>query len=162
AGNAAARKAGLETLLSSTRGAFTLARYFESPEIADSVRAEVLAVAAKHPQPEIRDLFERFIPPSQRVHRLGETVDGHKLLAMPGNGEQGKSLFFRDGAATCKSCHRLAGQGIELGPDLSQIGKKYPPRELLAQILDPSKQMDPKYVPYVLETTSGNVVSGLL
>ncbi|MFO1092672.1 MAG: PQQ-dependent sugar dehydrogenase [Planctomycetaceae bacterium] len=161
-GTAEVRAAAVQTLIADTRGAFALARKLESGAITGDARADVLAATAQHPQAEIRDLFERFIPASQRVHRLGETVDVDKLLAMKGSAEQGRSLFFRDGAAACKNCHRLAGQGTELGPDLSQIGKKYPPRDLLSQILDPSKQMDPKYVPYILETTSGRVVSGLL
>jgi putative heme-binding domain-containing protein len=71
-------------------------------------------------------------------------------------------LFFRDGAASCKSCHRVAGQGETLGPDLSQIGKKYRPDEMLAHLLEPSKFMEPKYVPYVLETVDGRVHTGLL
>jgi len=76
--------------------------------------------------------------------------------------EAGRELFFRDGTSTCKSCHRIAGQGIELGPDLSQIGRKYPRAELLTHILEPSKLIDPRYVPYVLETTEGKVLTGLL
>jgi len=161
-GDAEQRRAVIQELTSTTRGAFALAQAVEAGEITGSTRDEVLAVAAEHAQPEVRDLFERFVPASQRVHRLGESVDVDQLLAMAGDAEQGRSLFFRDGAAACKSCHRLAGQGTELGPDLSQIGKKYVPRELLSQILEPSKQMDPKYVPYVLETTEGRVLSGLL
>lgn len=161
-GEAEQRQAAIAELTSTTRGAFALAQAIERDQITGDVRDEVLAVAAINPQPEVRDLFERFVPASQRVQRLGTSVNVDQLLAMTGDAEQGRSLFFREGAATCKSCHRLAGQGIELGPDLSQVGKKYVPRELLAQILDPSKQMDPKYVPYVLETTEGRVVSGLL
>jgi putative heme-binding domain-containing protein len=49
-----------------------------------------------------------------------------------------------------------------LGPDLSQIGKKYPPRDMLTHLLEPSKFMEPQYVPYVLETADGRVFSGLI
>jgi putative heme-binding domain-containing protein len=156
------RKAALETLTSTTRGAFWLAQEIARGGIDGEARAQVLAVAAQHPQPEVRDLFERFVPASQRVQRLGTSVDAARLLAMTGSTDSGKELFFRDGTSTCKSCHKIAGQGIEIGPDLSQIGKKYPRAELLAHLLEPSKLIDPKYVPYVLETTEGKVLSGLL
>lgn len=161
-GSADERAAAIQAMTSTTRSAFALARRLDAGEISADARAEILAVAAQHPQPEVRDLFERFVPPSERVQRLGNTVDPDQLLAMTGNAERGRELFFRDGASACKNCHKLAGQGTELGPDLSQIGKKYIKRGLLGQILEPSKQMDPKYVPYVLETTSGRVVTGLL
>ena len=156
------RAASLQALTSTTRGAFALARGVDSGEVTGAARADVLAFAATHPQTEVRDLFERFIPPSERIRRLGDSVDVEGLLAINGDAEQGRNLFFRDGAAACKNCHRLAEQGVELGPDLSKIGKKYPRRDLLTHILEPSKLIDPKYVPYVLETTSGRVVSGLL
>ena len=42
------------------------------------------------------------------------------------------------------------------------IGKKYKRRDRLSHILEPSKLIEPKYVAYVLETTSGRIVTGLL
>lgn len=160
--SAAQRQAALEKLTSTTRGAFALARRLDSGAMTGEAREDVLAHAAKHPRPEVRDLFERFIPPSERVQRLGDSVDIEGLLAIAGDAEQGRTFFFREGAAACKNCHRLAGQGVELGPDLKQIGKKYQRRDLLTHILEPSKLIEPKYVAYVLETTSGRVVTGLL
>ena len=52
--------------------------------------------------------------------------------------------------------------GETLGPDLSGIGKKYPPRDLLLHLLEPSKTIEPKYVSYLLETVEGQFHSGLL
>ena len=49
-----------------------------------------------------------------------------------------------------------------LGPELTQIGKKYSRGQLLESILEPSKSIDPKYASYLLETTDGQVHTGLL
>ena len=49
-----------------------------------------------------------------------------------------------------------------MGPDLTEIGKKYPRDQLLVHILQPSKFMEPKYVPYLVETSDGQVISGLV
>jgi putative heme-binding domain-containing protein len=62
----------------------------------------------------------------------------------------------------CKSCHRLDGVGTELGPDLGKIGGKYGAAELLQQILEPSRTVDPKYTLYHVETTAGVLHAGLL
>ena len=35
----------------------------------------------------------------------------------------------------CRNCHRIDGKGIDLGPDLSKIGKKYERAKLLETIL---------------------------
>ena len=49
-----------------------------------------------------------------------------------------------------------------IGPDLSNIGKKYDRGALLETILDPSKAIAPEYVPHLLETKSGKVYAGFL
>src|SRR4029077_8102002 len=54
------------------------------------------------------------------------------------------------------------GVGSTLGPDLSQIGKKYTRSQLLESILDPSRTVEPKYTAYVVETTDGKLHTGLL
>src|SRR5262249_493939 len=69
-------------------------------------------------------------------------------------------IFAAESVVNCKSCHRLDGVGIELGPDLSKIGAKYRRRELLDQILEPSRSVDRKHTVYVVSTSSGLVHSG--
>jgi putative heme-binding domain-containing protein len=49
-----------------------------------------------------------------------------------------------------------------LGPELTQIGKKYTRGQILENILDPSKTIEPKYVTYVVETSDGKVHTGIL
>lgn len=160
--NPAERTKALQELTSSTRGALTLLQLVQSGKLSAAARSEAVSLAAGHAQPEVRDLFERFLPVSKRLKRLGTSINVADLLALKGDAESGRKLFFRDAAASCKSCHRVGNQGETLGPDLSQIGKKYPPAEMLSHLLEPSKFMEPKYIPQVLETKAGKVYSGLL
>ena len=62
----------------------------------------------------------------------------------------------------CVSCHQVHGTGSTLGPDLSQIGKKYTRAQILESILEPSRSIEPKYVSYVVETADGRAYTGLL
>src|SRR5262249_15919975 len=62
----------------------------------------------------------------------------------------------------CATCHKIDGKGGALGPDLSDIGKKYPRAQILESILEPSKVIDPKYVTYLVETQDGKVITGIL
>ena len=52
--------------------------------------------------------------------------------------------------------------GTDIGPDLSQIGRKYERKALLETIMNPSAGMAPEYTPYVVETESGKVYAGFL
>jgi uncharacterized repeat protein (TIGR03806 family) len=112
--------------------------------------------------PEIRDLFERFLPEQQRVKRLGSVVRPEQILAIPGDIDRGRRLFFDGQGVQCRNCHRIGGKGIEVGPDLDAIGKKYTRSQILENILDPSRQIEPKYLSYFVETKSGKMHRGLL
>ena len=56
----------------------------------------------------------------------------------------------------------VAGRGDTYGPDLSKIGGKHPREKILESLLLPSKEIDPKYVAYAVQTEAGAVYSGLL
>ena len=62
--------------------------------------------------------------------------------------------------ARCDQCHKMAGHGVNLGPDLSEIGKKYPPKEILKHILDPSRQIDDTYRLWQFELKDGSTAFG--
>ena len=63
-------------------------------------------------------------------------------------------------AASCLKCHRFGEQGTQIGPDLSGVGKRFDQRALLESILEPSKQMDPKYLHTTYLMDDGTIVSG--
>jgi putative heme-binding domain-containing protein len=130
--------------------------------VAGDARREAVALGAAHERAEVRDLFERFVPESERVARLGDTFDPAAVLALPGDARRGREVFVNSAAAQCKTCHRLDGAGEPLGPDLSKIGAKYTRAEMLTHILEPSRSIDPQFATYVLETKDGKVYTGLL
>jgi putative heme-binding domain-containing protein len=156
------RKEAAGRLLGSTSGALYLLRAIDTHRVADGVRDEVTALAAAHPEAAVRDLFERFTPEEQRVKRLGTVVKAADILALKGDATRGRQLFFKGSGAQCQSCHRVQNEGGDVGPDLSQIGKKYDRAKLLESILEPSKTIEPAYVAHLVATKSGAVYSGLL
>ena len=50
--------------------------------------------------------------------------------------------------ARCNQCHVVAGHGINLGPDLTDVTKRFKGTKLLQQMLEPSKEINEKYRPY--------------
>jgi putative heme-binding domain-containing protein len=152
----------IDQLLSSTSGALMLAQSLADNHIPEPARGQVLASVGKRSEPQIRDLFERFLPEDQRIKRLGSAIRSEQILSLKGDPARGRELFFKSTALQCINCHRITGTGSTLGPDLSDIGKKYTKAQILESILEPSKSIDPKYVAYLVETTDGKVQTGLL
>jgi putative heme-binding domain-containing protein len=161
-GNATERAETIRKLLSTTSGALVLAHALAENDVPAPVRQQVLTAAIAVPDTQVRDLFERFVPEEQRLKRLGSAIKPEQLLALKGNAARGKELFFKAGALQCVNCHRIAGTGSTLGPNLSEIGKKYTRVQILESILEPSKSIEPKYVAYLVETSDGKVHTGLL
>jgi putative heme-binding domain-containing protein len=152
----------VERASDSVAGSLVLLRLIEEGVLADDMRASVIARSTKHVDAGIRVLYERFVPEADRPKRLGSAVQPEQILAMTGDDNRGRSIFFKSSAARCKACHRVNGFGNTIGPDLSQIGKKYERRALLETILEPSKAIAPEYIVHLVETTSGEVHAGFL
>jgi putative heme-binding domain-containing protein len=152
----------IRRMTGSTRDALRLIRIIDQGKVPATTLQAIVAALRNHPRGEVRDLFERFIPHSERVVRLGDTIEPATVLALSGDAGRGREWFFGESAAQCKTCHRVRGVGIELGPDLDTIGAKYTRAELLSQLLKPSRTIDPKYAVQAIETTDGRVHQGLL
>ena len=74
-----------------------------------------------------------------------------------GDRARGREIFTKN----CGSCHRVAGAGTQVGPDISDTFNRT--REaLLTDILDPSRAIDTSYVNYLVRTKSANTFSGFI
>ena len=140
AGGGRSADSALDQLLSTTSGGLLLLTAIDAGKFNGPIVSQVIAKATVHASGEIRGLFERFIPEEKRIKRLGSVVRSGDILSLTGNAETGKAVFFQTAGIQCKNCHQIDKQGKEIGPDLSQIGKKYDRSQLLETILEPSKK----------------------
>jgi putative heme-binding domain-containing protein len=79
------------------------------------------------------------------------------LRAAGGNAAAGKVHFTKH----CATCHRLFGEGNQVGPELTHANRKKTD-ELLATIVSPSAVVRKEYMSFIVQTTEGRVLTGLL
>jgi putative heme-binding domain-containing protein len=149
-------------LLATTAGAVELVRALDGAKLGPRVRRGAVDVALAHPEPAIRGLFERFLPEEKRSVSLATVAKPSELLSLAGDAGRGRALFFDAKGISCRNCHRIEGKGGEVGPDLTGIGKRLSKAKVLEGMLEPSRTIDPKFVAWMVETTSGQVQTGLL
>jgi len=77
-----------------------------------------------------------------------------RLVGDPARGRQ----HFQ---ALCLPCHRLRGEGHEVGPDLGMVGAK-PVEWLMTAILDPNQAVEARYRSWRIDLKSGDVIEGLV
>ena len=82
------------------------------------------------------------------------------LVARSGDATRGAALFAKSG--TCANCHIVNKQGKDVGPDLSEIGKKLSRTAFFESILFPSAGIAHNYENYSVVLLSGNTVDGLM
>ena len=76
-----------------------------------------------------------------------------------GDPRNGRRMFY---AAMCVHCHSFRGEGRPLGPDLSDVSRRFNQRDLLVSILDPSAVIPEKYQSVDIRTKDGEEHSGLI
>jgi putative heme-binding domain-containing protein len=87
----------------------------------------------------------------------------YRDLALNRDGDplRGKELFFSEQRA-CSKCHSVDGTSGKAGPDLFAIGDKFPRRELIAAVLEPSTSIAVGYGTTIVETKTGDEHQGIL
>jgi putative heme-binding domain-containing protein len=143
-----------------TKAALLMARHLGSDDCRADTRAAILSAAGKLPPGPLRDLFEGYFPQTGE-RKLGTNPRPRAILSLTGDPAKGRELFLTE-SLKCATCHKVEGKGTDVGPDLSDIGKKRSREQLLESLLDPSRRVEQQYQAYFLRTNSGQAHTGLL
>jgi len=79
-----------------------------------------------------------------------------------GDAEVGKRIFLERAQVSCQRCHKITGVGGEVGPDLTDIGAKQKRDYLLEALVDPNKAIAKGFETLIVETSAGQVLTGIL
>ncbi|MFT3702417.1 MAG: c-type cytochrome [Agriterribacter sp.] len=80
------------------------------------------------------------------------------IKALKADASAGAKVF----ASICASCHKIQQTGMDIGPELTNIGKKYDQTALLDAIINPSASILLGYEPWLINTKDGESVFGFL
>src|SRR5262249_19216130 len=79
-----------------------------------------------------------------------------------GNTTHGRELFNDDRRLLCQNCHSIDGSSGKAGPDLFAVGDKFPRRELIDAVLEPSASIAVGYGTTIVETKDGEEIQGVI
>jgi len=117
----------------------------------ESLKAEIAApfeAIAYRPVAETRSLVKKWELPevvtfANDDNQLHDFTKGRRLFSI----------------AQCSNCHRIAGEGSAIGPDLTGAGRRLSRADLLRAIIEPSHQISDQYQQMVFEV-NGKVIVG--
>ncbi len=111
----------------------------------------------KHKDAEIRKLAEQLLTNRSNSQRAETLAAYQGVLDLQGNPERGREVFRK----RCSICHRRENFGHEIGPDLATVINRGP-EAMLISILDPNREVNPKYLQYIAITSDGRSVAGVI
>lgn len=143
--------------------------YFEAPKKSGKYRflctypghwkvmrgtLHVLPDDAPLPPPAADEITRRFV----RRWSVQDLI--HDVRNLQGRSrDKGKRVFTEVG---CIKCHRVGTEGARLGPELTDIAKRFRGEKLLRQIIEPSAEINKKYQTWIAVTDDGKVQTGLI
>jgi len=160
--SAAARRTAAEVLVSRRRWAIALLSAVETKNVkAIELPATAIRALGDSKDEFIRqralEVIGRIRPANADKQKLIEEKKRMILSAGPPDVEKGHELVRK----TCLICHKFYGEGAEVGPDLTGVGRSSLDA-LLANVIDPNQVIGKGYENVEVETKDGRSLSGRL
>lgn len=129
-----------------------------SGEVPPALQLDVLEAVRTIPSVLVRGQVLRY-----QGRKLGsdplapfrETLEG-------GDARAGERLYFGKSELSCVRCHKIKGEGGDVGPELSGIAAKQKRDYLLESLVDPNKQIAKGFETVVLSLKNGKSVTGII
>ena len=153
------RVAAVRALGKTSSGAGDLLSRVKNKKYDRELEPVIAATLHGVPWGHIRDATaEHFpLPPSKDAKPMPAIAD---LIKRSGDAKNGEVVFT--GVGTCAKCHIVNGKGVEIGPNLSEIGAKLSREAMFESILFPSAGISHNYENWIVAKDDGEIVSGLL
>lgn len=154
------RRKAVHALSGVREGAELLLRLAREQKLPDDVRFVASSDLNNAHWPEIKAEAAKILPlPASRNAEPLPSIS--QLSKMTGDQTRGAALFRRDNIG-CIKCHQVRGEGIDFGPNLSEIGTKLGKDALFESILDPSAGISFGYEAWQIELKNGDEAYGLI
>lgn len=142
------------------QGAQQLLNWTAAGLLSNDLRPVLTLELAHAPWPQVRSQAWEMLPPYlDKEQRLLPRLND--FLSWKGAPSRGPALF-RHPDLNCIGCHRLNGEGVALGSDLSDIGLRLDAASLLESLLDPSAIITPGYETWLVVDEEENEHVGAL
>jgi putative membrane-bound dehydrogenase-like protein len=126
------------------------------PVAAGDLDASQKRFLLTHANNEVKQLAEQVLAASTQS-RDAVLEAFRPALSLTGDATRGHAVYQK----LCISCHKLGDEGFALGPDLTTV-RNAGREKLLMNILDPSREVQPNFLSYQIDTTDGDSVVGIL
>ena len=137
----------------------SLIRRSSRGELAVELRLDVTDSAASREDESVKKLLAAY---QSKITKPGDKGSAYVDALAGGNVEAGSKIFTGKTEVSCVRCHKIDGNGGEVGPDLSGIGLKRDRKYLMEAIVDPNKEIAEGFAQVKVQTDLGELHVGIV
>jgi len=127
----------------------------DSGQVAAEVRLDLTDAAARR---DMKDVLAKYEASFAKDDPLGAYRDS----LVGGDASRGRRIFREKAEVQCLRCHKVEGDGGDVGPELTGISAKKDRAYILEAIVLPNKQIAEGFETTLIAKTDGQVVSGIV
>ncbi len=162
-GNLSDGQSALPTLvqLKTPEGDAILERWMDklkADKVAPGLVLDLLEAAAKRGTPALKTRLLEF----NKARRSGDKLAEYRECLEGGNAKAGLEVFREKDEVGCYRCHKAAGNGGDVGPNMDGIGARYSREYLLRAIVYPNADYAPGFENLLVTVKDGSLVAGML
>jgi quinoprotein glucose dehydrogenase len=117
---------------------------------------DILDAAAQRQTPTIKTKLQKYEtsrPAEDNLRAYRECLSG-------GNAEEGRKIFLERADVSCVRCHKINGEGGEVGPELTGIAKRQNREYILESIIYPNAKIAPGFESVLVTMNNGTAYAG--
>ena len=122
------------------------------------LRLEVLEAAGKRTSNAVKQKLAAY----EATCSKDDPLAPYEAALFGGTAAEGKRVFYEKPEAQCVRCHRINGQGGDVGPDLSHVASQKDRRYLLESVVLPNKQIAQGFDSVMVMLKDGDSQAGVL
>lgn len=127
-------------------------------ETSAEIELDLLETAGKHPSEAVQQRLAQF----EARRDVGDSVGKFREALQGGDKTRGRDIFYNKTEAACLRCHKVLLRGGEVGPNLSDVGKRLDRRAILESLVAPNLQIAKGFESVVCAMQDGQTHIGVL
>ena len=127
-------------------------------KLAPELQLELLETVGKRKEPSLETKFASYkasLSPSDPLADFRQSLAG-------GNAAEGRRIFMEKAEASCIRCHKVKNDGAEVGPNLTDVGKRQTREYLLESIVNPNAKIAAGFETVIVTARDGAIHAGIL
>ncbi|MGI9429289.1 MAG: PVC-type heme-binding CxxCH protein [Bythopirellula sp.] len=151
------RREAVRAIAATKRGSEQLLDLSEQEQLAEPLHASLWFALRISPWDDLKQRAAQQF--ADLAAADSEALAVSDWMELAGDAKRGKVLFL--GKSNCATCHKVAQDGKDIGPSLTEIGSKLSKTGLYEALLYPSAAISHSYESYLALTDAGTTIVGV-